>query len=46
MKQQVSLPGFAVPTHTPDTPTRDDDATNAVQAEALAAGPLILTRPS
>ena len=40
MKQQVSLPGFAVPTHTPDTPTRDDDATNAVQAEALAAGPL------
>lgn len=40
MKQQVSLPGFAVPTHTPDTQTRDDDATNAVQAEALAAGPL------
>ena len=40
MKQQVSLPGFAVPTHTPDTQTRDDDATNAVLAEALAAGPL------
>lgn len=40
MKQQVSLPGFAVPTHTPDTPTRDADATNAVSAEALAAGPL------
>lgn len=40
MKQQVSLPGFAVPTHTPDTPTRDDDAANAVSAAALAAGPL------
>ena len=40
MKQQVSLPGFAVPTHTPDTQTRDDDTTNAVLAEALAAGPL------
>lgn len=38
MKQQVSLPGFAVPTHTPDTQTRDDDAANAVPAEALAAG--------
>ncbi|WP_245170821.1 precorrin-6y C5,15-methyltransferase (decarboxylating) subunit CbiE [Desulfovibrio desulfuricans] len=40
MKHQVSLPGFAVPTHTPDTQTRDDDAANAVPAEALAAGPL------
>ncbi|HZF61653.1 MAG TPA: precorrin-6y C5,15-methyltransferase (decarboxylating) subunit CbiE [Desulfovibrio sp.] len=40
MKQQVSLPGFAVPPHTPDTPTRDDDATNAVQAEALAVCPV------
>ena len=40
MKQQVSLPGFAVPTHTPGTPTRDADATNAVSAEGLAAGPL------
>lgn len=40
MKQQVSLPGFAVPTHSPDIPTRDDDAANASSAEALAAGPL------
>ena len=40
MKHQVSLPGFAVPTHTPDTQTRDDDAANTVPAEALAAGPL------
>ena len=40
MKQQVSLPGFAVPTHTPDTQTRDDDAVNAVPAGALSAGPL------
>lgn len=40
MKQQVSLPGFAVPTHTPDTQTRDDDAANAVPAGALSAGPL------
>ena len=40
MKHQVSLPGFAVPTHTPDTQTRDDDAATTVPAEALAAGPL------
>lgn len=40
MKQQVSLPGFAVPTHTPDTQIRDDDAANAVPAGALSAGPL------
>ena len=40
MKQQVSLPGFAVPTHTPETPARDEDAANATLAEALASGPL------
>lgn len=40
MKQQVSLPGFAVPTHTPDTQIRDDDAANAVSAEALAVCPM------
>lgn len=40
MKQQVSLPGFAVPTHTPETPARDEDAANATLAEALAAGPM------
>ena len=39
MKQQVSLPGFAVPAHTPATPARDETAAGAAPVAGLSHGP-------